>query len=83
MHAGDRADVREDFAFVLFVCREVSAQLFLEYLIFVAIVIGDHGNLIVGYPVGGRVIVLIRPGEELAGLNRIGVKAEMVPFSSV
>ena len=31
----------------------------------------------------GRVIVLIRPGEELAGLNRIGVKAEMVPFSSL
>lgn len=31
----------------------------------------------------GRVIVLIRPGEELAGLNRIGVKAEMIPFSSL
>lgn len=31
----------------------------------------------------GRVIVLIRPGEELAGLNRIGVKAEMIPFASL
>ena len=31
----------------------------------------------------GRVIVLIRPGEELAGLSRIGVKAEMVPLSSL
>lgn len=28
----------------------------------------------------GRVIVLIRPGEQLAGLERIGVQAEMIPF---
>lgn len=31
----------------------------------------------------GRMIVLIRPGEELAGLERIGVKAELIPFSSL
>lgn len=31
----------------------------------------------------GRVIVLIRPGEQLAGLERIGVKAEMIPFHNL
>lgn len=31
----------------------------------------------------GRIIVLIRPGEQLAGLERIGVQAEMIPFSSL
>lgn len=31
----------------------------------------------------GRVIVLIRPGEKLAGLEQIGVQAEMIPFSSL
>jgi len=37
---------------------------------------------VVNHP-DGRVIVLIRPGEELAGLNQIGVKAEMIPFASL
>lgn len=31
----------------------------------------------------GRTIVLLRPGEELAGLNHIGLTAEMVSFSSL
>ena len=31
----------------------------------------------------GRVIVLIRPGEELAGLDRIGIKAEMIPIANL
>ena len=37
---------------------------------------------VVNHP-DGRVIVLIRPGEELAGLNQIGVKAEMIPFNNL
>jgi hypothetical protein len=34
MHLGDRTNMREDFAFGLLVCREVSDQVFLKYLVF-------------------------------------------------